>query len=141
MRKLQMESIKQIYIRNKEVILYLFFGGLAFFLNIGLFALLNEVCNINELIANVICWCVCVLFQFITNRSWVFDAGEGGSGRMMKQLASFVGGRLFTLAVEEAIILVFITWLGFNSMIVKLVAQFVVIVLNYIISKKIVFRK
>ncbi len=138
---MQMDIIKRVYIKNKEVILYLFFGGLAFFLNIGLFALLNGACHMNELIANVICWCVCVLFQFVTNRNWVFDANMGGTDRMMKQLASFVGGRLFTLAIEEAIIAVFITWLGFNSMIVKLVAQFVVIVLNYIISKTLVFRK
>ena len=46
----------------------------------------------------------------------------------LKQMASFFGGRLFTLIVEEAILAVFITWLGFNSMAVKLVAQVVVIV-------------
>ena len=49
--------------------------------------------------------------------------------------------QLFTLVVEEAILAVFITWLGFNSMAVKLIAQVVVIVLNYIISKLIVFKK
>ena len=59
----------------------------------------------------------------------------------LKQMASFFGGRLFTLIVEEAILAVFITWLGFNSMAVKLVAQVVVIVLNYVISKLIVFKK
>ena len=56
-------------------------------------------------------------------------------------MAWFFGGRLFTLVVEEAILAVFITWLGFNSMAVKLIAQVVVIVLNYIISKLIVFKK
>lgn len=60
--------------------------------------------------------------------------------RILKQMASFFGGRLFTLIVEEAILAVFITWLGFNSMAVKLVAQVVVIVLNYVISKLIVFK-
>ena len=48
---------------------------------------------------------------------------------------------MFTLAVEEAIILIFVTWLGFNSMVIKMVAQVVVIVLNYVISKKIVFNQ
>ena len=118
------------YKKHKEVLMYLFFGGITFFLNIALYAWLDGMLGINALIANVICWVVCVLFQYFTNRTWVFD-GQ----------ASFFGGRLFTLVVEEAILAVFITWLGFNSMAVKLIAQVVVIVLNYIISKLIVFKK
>ena len=51
------------------------------------------------------------------------------------------GGRLFTLLVEEAMIFIFITTLHYNEMGIKLLAQFVVIVLNYVISKLIVFRK
>ena len=119
------------YKKHKEVLMYLFFGGLTFFLNIALYAWLDKGLGMNALIANVICWVVCVLFQYFTNRTWVFDG----------QVASFFGGRLFTLIVEEAILAVFITWLGFNSMAVKLVAQVVVIVLNYVISKLIVFKK
>ena len=97
--------------------------------------------GMNALIANVICWVVCVLFQYFTNRTWVFDGQVDSAAGFLKQMASFFGGRLFTLVVEEAILAVFITWLGFNSMAVKLVAQVVVIVLNYVISKLIVFKK
>ena len=91
------------------------------------------------MIANVICWVVCVLFQYFTNRTWVFDGQVDSAAGFLKQMASFFGGRLFTLIVEEAILAVFITWLGFNSMAVKLVAQVVVIVLNYVISKLMFF--
>ena len=59
----------------------------------------------------------------------------------LKQIASFFGGRAFTLVVEEAILAIFITWLRFDSMIVKVSAQVIVIILNYVISKLIVFRK
>lgn len=134
-------SVRTLFFKNKMVLLYLFFGGLSFFLNMGLFALLDGVCHIHELIANVICWIACVLFQFVTNRMWVFDGRTESTGALVKQMGSFFGGRVFTLLVEEAIILVFITWLGFKDMIVKLVAQIVVIVLNYVISKWFVFRK
>lgn len=130
-----------LYYKYKMVLMYLFFGGLSFFLNLGLFALLDGVCHIHELIANVICWIACVLFQFVTNRLWVFDGRTESTGALVKQMTSFFGGRVFTLLVEEAIIFVFITWLGFNDMIVKLIAQIVVIVLNYVISKWFVFRK
>jgi predicted membrane protein len=43
--------------------------------------------------------------------------------------------------IEEIILLVFITWLGFNSMVVKVIAQVIVIVLNYVISKFFVFSE
>lgn len=129
------------YKKHKEVLMYLFFGGLTFFLNIALYAWLDKGLGMNALIANVICWVVCVLFQYFTNRTWVFDGQVDSAAGFLKQMASFFGGRLFTLIVEEAILAVFITWLGFNSMAVKLIAQVVVIVLNYIISKLIVFKK
>ena len=66
------------YIKHKEVLLYLFFGGLAFFLNMALFIMFNGIWGINELIANVICWTICVLFQFFTNRTWVFGGRTEG---------------------------------------------------------------
>ena len=127
--------------KHREVVLYLFFGGITFFLNIILFAVLTGPLGMNELVANAISWVICVLFQFITNRTWVFQAATSSAGGFFKQMASFFGGRLFTLAVEEIILAVFITWLRFPTMPVKIVAQVVVIVLNYIISKWFVFRK
>ena len=129
------------YIKHKEVLLYLLFGGLSFLLNFALFALFTEVFKISALISNAISWVICVLFQFFTNRKWVFDGSVNTREDFIKQIASFFGGRLFTLIVEEAMIIVFITWLGFNAMAVKLVAQIIVIVLNYFISKLIVFKK
>lgn len=128
------------YIAHKEVLLYLFFGGLAFFLNIALFALFNRVLHMNELIANVFCWIICVLFQYFTNRTWVFDGRTSSATDFIKQMSAFFAGRLFTLFVEEIILAVFITWLGFDSMVIKLISQVVVIVLNYVISKLLVFR-
>ena len=104
------------YKKHKEVLMYLFFGGITFFLNIALYAWLDGMLGI-------------------------FDGQVDSAAGFLKQMASFFGGRLFTLVVEEAILAVFITWLGFNSMAVKLIAQVVVIVLNYVISKLIVFKK
>jgi putative flippase GtrA len=129
------------YKKHKEVLLYLLFGGLSFLLNMGLFYLIHQTLGWNELVNNIICWVVCVLFQFFTNRIWVFDGHVDSTADFFKQMASFFGGRLFTLAVEEAILAVFITWLHFGAMPVKLSAQVAVIVLNYIISKWIIFKK
>ncbi|MBQ9464180.1 MAG: GtrA family protein, partial [Lachnospiraceae bacterium] len=78
---------------------------------------------------------------FITNRVWVFDAQTEGAGAFLGQMAKFYGGRVFTLIVEEAILFVFITKLGFNSVLIKVIAQVVIVILNYLISKLLVFRK
>ncbi len=127
------------YKKHKEILLYLFFGGAAFFLNLFLFMGILTL-GVNELANNVICWVVCVLFQFFTNRTWVFESHVEGLDGFLKQMAGFFGGRVFTLVVEEVILGVFITWFGFDAMIVKLAAQIVVIVLNYVISKMWVFH-
>ena len=128
------------YKKYKEGLLYLFFGGLTFFLSIFLFWFM-DLMGLNELVNNTIDWVICVAFQFFTNRTWVFDGKVETKKDFAKQAASFTAGRLFTLVVENILILIFITWLGFPKMPVKLGATFVVIVLNYIISKLIVFKK
>ena len=127
------------YKKHKEVLLYLLFGGLTTVVSIVTFALFIAL-GINELIANVLSWILAVLFAYVTNRTWVFSSDAETKGAVIREMISFFGGRLATLLVEEAILAVFITWLGFPAMWVKVVAQVVVIVLNYVISKFFVFK-
>ena len=129
------------YKKYKELLLYLFFGGLSFIVSIATYALFNVGMNINELIANVLSWIITVMFAFLTNRVWVFQSTTNGVAEFVKQMLGFYSGRVITLVVEEVILLVFITWLGFNSMLIKVIAQVIVILLNYVISKLVVFRK
>ncbi len=128
------------YQKHKEKLLYLFFGGLTTVTSLVTFWLVNGVMTANEHIANVASWLLAVLFAFVTNRKWVFKAKASEKVTFLRQLLGFYGGRLFTFGVEELLILVFITWLHFNSMAVKISAQIVVLILNYIVSKRLVFR-
>ena len=102
---------------------------------------MDEVLHIHVLINNTIDWIICVAFQFFTNRTWVFDAEVDNQKDLWKQAGSFTLGRLFTLVVENGILHIFVTIMGFPKMPIKFVATFVVIVLNYVISKLIVFKK
>ena len=133
--------IRNLYHQNKEIILYLVFGVMAFCLSVGLFALFHSVAGMNVLLANAVSWIITVLFAFFTNRTYVFRAGSGGLPVLFRQMLSFCSGRLFTLLVEEAILWIFISVLDFASIPVKIAAQVVVVVLNYVISKWIVFAK
>lgn len=127
--------------KHREVLLYLLFGGLTTLISIFVFWLCNRPLGLNEHLANGASWVLAVLFAYVTNAAWVFSARPQTKGEALRQLLSFYGGRLATLGAEELILLVFITWLGFDSMLVKLAAQVLVIVLNYVISKLFVFRK
>ena len=125
---------------KKEIFLYLLFGGLSFVISIVSYSYFNIIVGLNELIANIISWVLAVTFSYATNRIWVFNSPTNTFREFLKQMCSFFAGRIITLLLEEAILFVFITLLGFNSVIIKVIAQVMVIVANYIISKLVVFK-
>ena len=127
-----------LYKKHKSVLLYIFFGGLTTLVSIGSFILANTV--LDHHIANLISWICAVTFAYVTNRIWVFDSQAKGAA-IFREVLTFFGGRLFSLGVEEVMLLVCVNWLQFNSTAIKLIAQVVVLVLNYVISKLLVFRK
>lgn len=139
-----MKKIWEIYKKHREVISYLFWGGIAFVLSVALFWVFNSKLGMGEVLANTIDWIILVVFTFFTNKLFVFRSRAGSPKAFGREFVSFVLARLFTLLLEDVIIWVGCDKLGFNSeiasLIVKLIAQFVVIVSNYILSKLIVFR-
>ena len=135
------EKIKALCLRYKEVLLYLIFGGLTTVVSFVTLWIPYELLGIHELVSNVISWVCAVTFAYLTNAKWVFDAQPKNARERLRQIVSFFSGRLATLGVEELILLVFSTWLGWNVLLVKLFAQIVVIILNYVISKLWVFRE
>lgn len=139
MRLPLLNRLEPFYRAHREVLLYLFFGGLTFVVSIATYALFIKVFGADALVANVFSWIFAVAFAYVTNRTWVFESRASDRSAMLKEMGKFVSGRIATLLVEEAILLVFIKWLHFDSMAVKVAAQVVVIVLNYVVSKLWVF--
>ena len=131
---------RPFYEKHKQMLLYVFFGGCATVVSIGSFILLEAVLGMDALIANVLSWLLTVGFAYVTNRTWVFHSSVRGK-RIFGELLSFYGARVLTLAIEEGILLVFVTWLEQNSTVVKVIAQIAVLVGNYGISKLLIFRK
>lgn len=97
--------------------------------------------GMNELIADIFSWIIAVLFAFVTNKIWVFQSKNDTILAFVREAVAFFAGRVATLVVEEVILFVFITMLQWNSLGVKIAAQVIVIVLNYVISKLLVFKK
>ncbi len=126
------------YHRHREVLLYLFFGGLTTLISWGSFYLLHYPMGINELISNILSWVLSVLFAFVTNRTWVFS---NAAGRPLAAMGRFFASRLATLGLEEGLIFLFVTYLSFDAMVIKISGNLLVLALNYLCSKFFVFRK
>ena len=89
----------------------------------------------------VAAWALAVLFAYLTNRSMVFHSTAAGAQEIMKEIGSFFACRLGTGVVDWAIMFVFVTVLHFNDMIIKILANIIVIILNYVLSKFVIFKK
>ena len=128
-----------LYKKYKEIILYLFFGGLTFLVSVGSYVFFEFVTGMSPLIANIFSWILAVSFAYITNRIWVFTDIAHGVQKVIKEVCAFFGGRVVTLIIEEAILFFGISVLNFESVVVKVIGQIVVIISNYFISKILVF--
>ncbi len=150
-----MKKIRELIIRYKELILYVFFGALTTLVNFAAFKFFNVVLGEDRyLISNVIAWFVSVVFAFITNKLFVFESHVWQTKKICKEIASFFAARVFSLVVEEAGLFALVDLLGFDKyrldifgfvlggkMISKIVLAVIVVVLNYFFSKLVVFRK
>lgn len=136
-----MRVILELFKKYKEAILYIIFGGFTFLTNLITYVVCTRLFNIYILISNTIAWIVSVVFAYITNKIFVFESKETKLSYVIKEFSSFVGCRIFSGVVELVIIFLMATLAGINDLIVKIVTNVVVIILNYVCSKLIIFKK
>lgn len=136
------------YKKNKEVLMYLFFGVLTTavsFVTAGISKHILEGWGASSsavsLVSTVFSWICAVTFAYVTNRIWVFGSQVKGKKGILTEAVSFYGGRVFTLLVEMLMMWVGYTLIGIGYWITKIIANVVVLILNYVISKLLVFRK
>lgn len=135
-----MKKIKELFVKYREPILYLFFGGCTTLVNIAVYYLCSRI-NFGTAISTVIAWFVSVLFAYITNRKYVFDSKVNGVVDILKESISFFSCRLATGILDLVIMIVFVDWLHVNDMFMKILSNILVILLNYIASKLLIFKK
>ena len=130
-----------IYRKYQEGIDYLFWGGVAFVLSMVLFYIFANMMMIEEQLANIITWIICVIFTYFTNRIFVFRSKSTGLKAITKEFTEFTTARLATLVLENVVLFICIDLLMWHNMIAKLIGQFLVIVSNYVLSKLWIFKK
>ena len=133
-----MDIIIKYIKKYKEQILYLVFGGLTTLINIIVFFITNKVLNISWQISNILAWFFAGLFAYIVNRKFVF---ESKNENVLKEMISFFFFRILSLFIDMAVMFIFIDIIKLDSAISKLLVQFIIVVVNYIFSKLIIFNK
>lgn len=125
--------------KYKALILYGIFGVTTTIINVVSYALLLFI-GINVQIAVVVSWLLAVSVAYFTNRVWVFNSGAVTKLELLREFISFMLARLATLVVEMVIIWFGVQLLNQDPIVWKIIDNIVVIILNYIISKLIVFK-
>lgn len=125
---------------KKEVISYLIFGVLTTLVNIVVYGLLTKLFSVDYRIATTIAWVLSVLFAFITNKLFVFESKSMALSSVMKELSSFILFRLVSYLLDLTIMIVMVEWLVLNDLFSKIVANVVVVIINYFASKLFIFK-
>ncbi len=147
--------IKSLFLKYKEMILYIFFGCATTAVNLLVFWLFTKLLGEElYLVNNAVAWVVGVIFAFITNKLFVFESKSWQKNTAVKEFAEFVGARLFSFFVEEGGMFLFISVLGLGErrlnifgftitgqFIAKLALAVIVVILNYFFSKFIIFKR
>ncbi len=147
-------ELKNLFIKYKEIILYVIFGVLTTLANFVAFWISTRLLGEDlYLLNNAIAWVVGVAVAFVTNKIWVFNSKSWALKATMKELSEFVVARLLSFGFEEAGMWLFIdilafgekslTILGFvisGQIIVKLLLSVIVVILNYFFSKFVIFK-
>ena len=146
LRKIKLGKLADIYEEHKEGMRYLIFGALSTLVNIVVAAILYYVIfssfaeelkvNLSTILAIIAAW----IFAYVTNKLYVFDSKTENIKELLKEITSFVGCRTITAIVEVIIMNVFVTKLEFNYMLMKIIANIIVIILNFVFSKLLIFK-
>ena len=141
-----MEKMKELCIKHREIIVYLIVGvmttvfawAIRFLWNIVFYAGTAHPLPLQTTILTIVEFIAGVSFAYPTNRKWVF---RSTNPNILKEAAGFVSARLTTLAIQMLLNLVIINLLHVNFYVATVVIGIIVVILNYVFSKLLVFRK
>lgn len=136
-----MRKLKEWIDKHWDIFSYLIFGVLTTVVNYIVYLPLLNILQLSAALSNVIAWAAAVAFAYVTNKPFVFKSHDWSLRTVIPELSKFVSCRVASGAMETVIIFVAVDLLGWNGNIWKLVTSVLVVVLNYVFSKLIVFRK
>lgn len=138
-----MKAIKKLILWcwNNPVLKYIFFGGCATLVNIGSYYVIRQVTPIDMNTANFISIAIAIVFAYFTNSTFVFESKACTFKEKVTEFVKFVSARISTMFVEIGGVWLMVDFLRMNEYVSKILIQFIVLVLNYIFSKFLIFTK
>ena len=133
--------MKKLIEKYWDIITYLFFGVLTTVVNYLVYAPCLYWLHLPAWASNSIAWVVAVAFAYLTNKPFVFKSLDWSAKVVWPELCKFVGGRIGSGVLETGILWLCVDMLGWDGMVMKIVTAVLVIDLNYIFSKFLVFTK
>lgn len=134
-------KIHMIIAKHKSVLLYVIFGIITTAVNYLVYLPLYNFLTLPAAICNVVAWFVAVIVAFLTNKPFVFNSHDWSLKTVSDELSKFLGMRIVSGLAETAIIFLTVDVLNWNGNLWKLITSALVITINYIASKFIVFDK
>ncbi len=136
-----MKKILKLIEKHWDMVAYLVFGVLTTAVNYLVYLPLYNWVGLSAAVSNAIAWVFAVAFAFLTNKPFVFKSHDWSLKTVMPELGKFLGCRIGSGLMESAIILLTVDMMRFDGNVMKLVTSVLVVILNYVGSKLLVFRK
>lgn len=134
-------KLRQLLHKHWNIVSYLFFGALTTIVNYIVYFPLYNWADLPATVSNCIAWIFAVAFAYLTNKPFVFKSHDWSAETVLPELGKFVGCRIASGLAETLIILWTVDILQWNGNIWKVVTSVLVVILNYVASKLVVFRK
>lgn len=135
------QKLRSLIVKYWDILTYLVFGVLTTVVNYAVYLPVYNFCGISAAVSNMIAWVVAVAFAFLTNKPFVFHSHDWSAQTVLPELTKFVSCRIASGALETVILFLSVDCMNWNGNIWKLVTQVLVIIINYVGSKLLVFRK
>ena len=136
-----LEKIKKLITEHWNVLIYLFFGALTTLVNFLVYFPLYNWVQWPAVMSNAVAWVAAVAFAFLTNKPFVFQSYDWSLHVLLPELSKFVTCRLVSGLLETAVIWLCVDILKWNGNLLKIIVSILVVILNYIFSKWIVFTR
>lgn len=133
--------MKKLIEKYWDILSYLIFGVLTTVVNYVVYLPCYNLLGLSAAVSNAIAWVFAVAFAYLTNKPFVFKSHDWSMKTVLPELTKFVACRIGSGVMETAILLVCVDWLGWDGNAMKLITSVLVVVVNYVGSKLLVFRK
>lgn len=126
--------------KYKSLIFYGVFGIMTTIVNLVVYNLCYYRLGIGNTISNVFAWIFAVTFAYLTNKSLVFESKSWAWDVLKREIPAFVSCRVATGIMDIVIMFICVDIMGWHAMLMKIISNVLVIILNYIFSKLVIFK-